>query len=240
MNKEVRLKVEMGTHALEFSVAHPDTEPAMQATVSKLEQLLEQVNEAAVQQRDGVIQARAAAALKHELRRKMLDVGIAHLAEVGRAAARERQELGKTFRFNPEATTLVAFRTAARSMLAAADEHQETLAKFGKVQSMVDELKQQLDQFEAALKQASDGRSSHVAATIQLRAVSQEIVRTVRVMDGRNRQRFADDPQLLGAWLNVSTVHGRSRGGSDVAAAPSDGAPPGRGRSTAGRVTGSP
>ena len=40
MNREVRLKVEMGTHALEFSVAHPDTEPGMQGAVSKLEQLL--------------------------------------------------------------------------------------------------------------------------------------------------------------------------------------------------------
>jgi hypothetical protein len=33
----------------------------------------------------------------------------------------------------------------------------------------------------------------------QLRVVSSEIVRTARLMDARNRQRFAEDGQLLGS-----------------------------------------
>jgi len=225
MNKEVRLKVEMGTHALEFSVARPDTEPGMQGAVSKLEQLLEQVNDAAVEQRDGLIQVHAASALKQELRRKVLEVGIAHMAEVGRAAARERQELGNAFRFNPGATTFRTFLTAGRSMAAAAEAHKEILVKFGLVQSVLDEFKEQLGQFEAAMTQGNDGRSAHIGATVELRAVAQEIVRTIRVMDGRNRQRFANDPQLLGAWLNASTVHGRSRAGSDAPATPAESGP---------------
>jgi hypothetical protein len=155
----------------------------------------------------------------------MLAVPIAHLAEVGRAAAREEQALGKTFRFKPDATTFLAFRTAARGMAAAAQEHKETLTKFGLVQSVLDEFGRLLDQFDAAITQGNDGRAAHVGATLELRAVAQEIVRTVRVMDGRNRQRFADDAQLLGSWLNASTVHGRSRAGSDAPPAPEAGPP---------------
>ncbi len=34
-------------------------------------------------------------------------------------------------------------------------------------------------------------------------------------MDGRNRQRFADDGQLLGSWIGASTVLGKSRGGTE-------------------------
>lgn len=43
------------------------------------------------------------------------------------------------------------------------------------------------------------------------RRVAQEIVRTVRVMDGRNRQRFAEEGQLLGSWISASTVLGKTR-----------------------------
>jgi hypothetical protein len=59
MNRQVRLKIGMGTHALEFTVAQPDTEPAMQSAAAKLDQLLKQANEAAVRQRDGLIQVHA-------------------------------------------------------------------------------------------------------------------------------------------------------------------------------------
>jgi hypothetical protein len=53
--------------------------------------------------------------------------------------------------------------------------------------------------------------------------VPSEIVRTVRVMDGRNRQRFADDAQLLGSWISASRVLGKaSRTGPDVVVPGSD------------------
>ena len=137
-------------------------------------------------------------------------VPIAHLAEVGRAAAREEHELGKTFRFKPGASTFLAFRTAARGMASSAETHRETLAKYGLAPSVLDEFVQMLDQFDAAVALGIEGKTAHVGATRELRAVSSEIVRTVRVMDGRNRQRFAEDGQLLGSWISASTVLGRS------------------------------
>ncbi len=52
----------------------------------------------------------------------------------------------------------------------------------------------------------TSGRSKHVGATRELKTIATEIVQTVRVLDGRNRQRFQDDGQLLAAWINASTV----------------------------------
>jgi hypothetical protein len=46
-------------------------------------------------------------------------------------------------------------------------------------------------------------------------------------MDGRNRQRFQNDEQLLRAWISASTVLGRPRGGEVSAPAPEDVAPGG-------------
>jgi hypothetical protein len=214
MNAESRRKIEMGTRALEFSRAHPDTEPGMATTAARLEQLLARAIETATVQRDGLVHVHAAAARKEELRRQMRDVPIAHLAEVGRAAAREEHELGKTFTFKPGASTSFAFRTAARSMASSAQEHRELLAKYGLAQSVLDQFVQTLDQFDAAVALGHEGRTAHVGATRELRAVATEIVRTVRVMDGRNRQRFAEDDQLLGSWISASTVLGIPRPGT--------------------------
>ena len=113
--------------------AHPDTEPGTAVVVTRLEQLVARAEDTATAQRNGMIHVRAASARKEELRREMLAVPIAHLAEVGRAAAREEHELGKTFRFKPGASTFLAFRTAARGMASAAETHREVLAKHGLV-----------------------------------------------------------------------------------------------------------
>jgi hypothetical protein len=213
MNAESRRKIEMGARALEFSRAHPDTESGTATGVTRLEQLVARAEDTATAQRDGLIHVRAASARKAELRRAMLAVPIAHLAEVGRAAAREEHELGKTFRFKPGASTFLAFRTAARGMASAAQTHRELLAKHGLSQSVLDEFVQMLDQFDAAVALGNEGRTAHVGATRELKAVASEIVRTVRVMDGRNRQRFAEEEQLLGSWISASTVLGtRGRG----------------------------
>jgi hypothetical protein len=221
MNAESRRKIEMGNSALKFTGAHPDTDPGAAPAVAKLGQLVERADELAAAQRDGMIHVRAAAARKVELRREMLAVPIAHLAQVGAVAAREDHELGKTFRFKPGASTFLAFRTAARGMASAAEAHKETLAKHGLVPSVLEELGRMLDEFDAAVALGSDGRVAHLGATRELKAVAQEIVRTVRVMDGRNRLRFADDGELLGSWLGASRVlRGRRAGTEGGAAAP--------------------
>jgi hypothetical protein len=166
MNAQSRRKIEMGTRALEFSRAHPDTEPGTAAAVAKLEQLVARANEVAAAQRDGLIHARAAEA------------------------------------------------------------HQEVLAKHGLSASVLEQFGQMLDQFDTAVALGNDGRTAHVGATRELRAVAQEIARTVRVMDGRNRQRFAEDGQLLGSWIGASRVLGGRRAGTVGGPAVADGEAP--------------
>jgi hypothetical protein len=213
MNAESRRKIEMGARALKFTVTHPDTEPSSAAVVVKLEGLVTRANEQATAQRDGFIQVRAASARKAELRRAMLEVPIAHLADVGEVAAREQHELDKVFRFRPGASTFLAFRAAARGMASAAKTHKDVLAKHGLSAPVLEEFDRMLDQFDGAVEAGNDGRTAHLGATRELETVAQEIVRTVRVMDGRNRQRFAEEEQLLGSWISASTVLGtRGRG----------------------------
>ena len=81
------------------------------------------------EQRAGLIDVHAAALEKRRLRREMLIGPIAHMAEVGRRASREKHELKTTFRFKPSRGTYVGLQTAGRDMLAEARTHQELLAK---------------------------------------------------------------------------------------------------------------
>lgn len=203
----------MGTRALEFIRAHPDSEPGTATAVARLEQLLARAATSATVQREGLIKVHAAAAQKRVLARAMRDIPIAHLATVGEAAARDEPELGKTFRFRPTAATSFAFRTAARSMAGAAEEHRELLVKHGLSESVLAQFLELLDQYDAAVALGHEGRTAHVGATREIKAGGLEIARTVRLMDGRTRQRFAQDEQLLGSWINASTVLGtRGRG----------------------------
>ena len=89
------------------------------------------------------------------------------------------------------------------------------LAKHGLSQWVLDQFVQMLDQFDEAVALENDGRTAHVGATRELRAMASEIVQTVRVMDGRNRQRFAEDGQLLGSWISASTVLGTPQPGTE-------------------------
>jgi hypothetical protein len=214
MNADARRRIEMGNRALEFSHTHPDSEPGTADVVARLEQLIARANDTATAQRNGLIQVRAAAAQKEKLRREM-QVPIEHLAEVGRAAAREEHELGKTFRFRPGAETHLAFRNAARGMATAAHEHRDVLVKYGLSQSVLDGFVKQLDEFDEAVLLGYEGRAAHVGATRALQAVSGEIFRLVRVMNARNLLRLAGDEQLLGSWISASTVLGRPQPGQD-------------------------
>ena len=214
----------MGRRALEFCVAHPDTEPGTATVVTRLEQLVARAEDTATAQRNGLLQVGAASERKRELRRSMRAGPIAHLSQVGRAAAREEHELGNAFRSSkPGSNTYLSFGTAARSMAAAAEAGKEVLLRHGLSQPVLDEFAGMLEQYDAAVALGNEGRTAHVGATRELRGAGREIARTVRVMDARNRQRFAGDGQLLGSWISASTVLGVPRPGSE----PEEGTPAG-------------
>ena len=121
----------------------------------------------------------------------MRQAHLSHLAEVAKVAAKEVPELAQKLVLKPGTSTYLAFRTAARGMAAEAESQKEVLVKHGLVESVLVDLNQSLDQFDAAVDQGTAGRQAHVGASAELNAVADEIVQIVRVMDGLNRYRFA-------------------------------------------------
>ena len=212
MNGVDRRTIQMGTSADTFSDANPDTDAGYVSAAGKLKGLVKDALDAASAQRQGTIAKHNASEKKEQLRRAMLSGPIAHLSQVGKVAAREEPGFGNSFRFKPSAKTYLALQTAARTMLADAQTHRELLVKHGLAESVLERFGQLLDQFDAALAEGDAARKRHIGATADLRALSAHIRETVRVMDGRNRQRFQGDAQLLASWIASRTIVGTPRG----------------------------
>jgi hypothetical protein len=222
MEAKSRRKLEMGTRALDFSRAHPDASPGYTAAVTRLEERLARGEQLASQQREGLLEVRAATARKLELRRAMRQAHLSHLAQVAKVAAREVPELAQKLVLRPGPTTYLAFRTAARGMAAEAQNQKEVLVKHGLVETVLDNLVQALDQFDAAVEQGAGGRQAHVGASAELKAVADEVVQIVNVMDGLNRYRFMNDAELLAAWESASNVLAPPRSGTSTKPAPGE------------------
>ncbi|HKT60455.1 MAG TPA: hypothetical protein VJQ46_10400 [Gemmatimonadales bacterium] len=213
-----------------FNEVHPDSDAGHAVLEARLKEVRVQMDDAAAVQRAGLIDVHTSALEKRRLRREKLAGPIAHVSEVGRLAAKDHPELVGKLRYRPSGTSFLAHRTAAASMLAEAKANKEVLAKYGLSEAVLEVFEALLDQFDAAVKLGSDGRGKHKGATQRLTALAQEGGRIVRAMDARNRYRFKDDEQLLGAWTSASTVHGRAvtGSGSGPAEPPAGGTGPGQ------------
>jgi hypothetical protein len=212
MRAEVSRIYDMGTRVGSFSDAEPDTDPGQAQSVAEVKRLVEQMKVAAAAQRTGLIDRRAGAAEKANLRREILAGPVTHLAQVGRRAARDVHEVGQDFQRKPSKGTYVAFLTASRTMQGKAEQHKAVLLKYGMSEPVQAQLGELLDRFDAAVLLGNNGRTAHKGATQQLEALAAELASVVRTMDARNRQRFAGNAQLLASWVSASTVLGGRRG----------------------------
>ncbi len=222
MDAKSRRKIQMGQSALQFSRSHPDTSAGYLAALAWLADRLARADQVAAQQMDGLSDVRGAAERKSELRRVLKNAHLAHVAQVGKVAAREVPEFAQKLVFRPGTQTHLAFRTAARAMAAEAQTHKEVLIKHGLSETVLDNLVQALDQFDAAVEQGLEGRRAHVGASAELRSLANEIVQVVRVMDGLNRYRFNSDAELLAAWESASNVAGPPKPGAPAKPAPGE------------------
>ena len=219
----------MGENAAGFSRVHPDESQGYQAVLSGVEEKLARGKQVAADQRSGLLGVRAAAARKLELRRTMREGHLAHLAQVARAAGREAPEVARKFMFRPGMNTYTAFQTTARAFVTEAEAHRELLVRYGLVESVLTELRQSLDQFDAAMVSGAEARAAHVRASAELRRLADEVVQGVRVLDGFNRVRFRGTPEVLAAWLSISNTTEPSHGKTEPEAglrsggAPQDG-----------------
>jgi hypothetical protein len=211
MKANVRRIIEMSKRVLNFSKAHPDPSQGYSAALARLEKAVAEADVLAARQRDGINASRAATGQKRALRRKIRRTQLVHLARVAESAADEVPELAEKFRLTREAVPYLAFRTAARGMSAEAQSQKELLVKHGLLDSVLESLSHNLDDFDRAVEQGTDARRAHVGASAELDALAEELTQVVRLMKGISQSRFADDADALAQWQSASNVIGPPR-----------------------------
>ena len=206
MNAKSRRKLEMGKRALGFSRAHPDQSVGYTAAVDRLADRLQAGDQLALQQRDGLLEVRAASQVKRELKKTLAQAHLRHLAQAARLAGKEAPAIAQKFAVPATKLPYASFRTAAGAVVTEAETNADLLRKYGLAEPVVASLKSTLDQFDAAVERGSVGRRTHVGASSDLDNVAAEVVALVGLIDGMNRIRFAGEPEVLAEWENVSDV----------------------------------
>ena len=228
MDARSRRRIEMGANAAEFSRRHPNESPGYQAVLSGLDGMLAQAKVALATQRTNLLAVHANAVAKLELEATMRQSHLAHISQVAKRAGSEVREVPHEFVFKPGTDSHVGFQTTAWGFLTQAEARRDLLVRHGLVESVLDELRQSLDEFDAAMVGGAEARAAHVRASAELRRLANEVVQVVRVLDRFNRVRFRDLPDALAEWRSVSNV-AESRGkkepedGEGSGGAPEDG-----------------
>ena len=80
------------------------------------------------------------------------------------------------------------------------------LARYGLADRLLDDLAAALDAFDRTVVETNEGLRAHVGARAELKAVSDEIMRLVAMLDGLNRYRFSGNAELQAAWESAKKV----------------------------------
>ncbi|PYS49274.1 MAG: hypothetical protein DMF68_10495 [Acidobacteria bacterium] len=96
--------------------------------------------------------------------------------------------------------------TAARMYAADALPLKAEFIKRGLQPTFLDDLNEDIEAFEEALRQRTQGRETHVNATATIDDLIEQGMKIVRQLDPIMRNLFEDNPGKLAAWLSASHV----------------------------------
>jgi hypothetical protein len=204
MNAVVRRQLEMAKRCRGFLRDHPTDGAGAKAALDRLEELIRRAEELSAKQRNGVAVARSATTKRRVLRETLLGGLVRYLVAVGAVADMKDQ-----FRL-PKKLPHETFLTTVKSLLVTAEAQQELLVSKGMSETLLEDLRKGVSEFEASLEASRQGRRDHVGASHDLETIGSAIVGVMRVLDGLVRYRFRGDAELMGAWQSARNVVGPS------------------------------
>jgi hypothetical protein len=197
----------MAGRVRDFLRAHKTDAVGEGLGLAKLEGLIGRAEALDTQQRAGVVTFHASTKHRKGLRRELLSTLLLYLRALGGLGDAER---GETLQFElpPSNTSYQALLTTGRDMWERATGQKDVLLARGMPPALLDDLAATLDGVAQTIEATRAGRRDHVGASADLAAVSAEIKKQVRALDGMVRYRFGDNAELMGAWRSARNVLG--------------------------------
>jgi hypothetical protein len=213
MNRRSNSQLNMGIRALEFSQANPIESPGFATTRKQLEEQVALARQLAEEQQQGITEVRGATGTKERLKRAIRRNHLIHFEGVAIRAASEVPEVVTKFDLPRLPIRGLDFRAAARTMVEAAEQQKELLAKHGLMDEIVISTRGLLDQYDQAVERGAEGRRIHIGASAKLKTATGGIVELVNVLNGMYRFHFANDSGQLASWVAASNIIGPPRSG---------------------------
>jgi hypothetical protein len=201
----------MAVRVRDFSRAHPSTDANYAAVLGQVEERIARMEALAKQQQDGTVTAHASTVRRKVLRRRLHHELLRHLVTVADIAAGEQPGLAERYALPNGHATNEAFRTLARRLLVQGQAEQAVLAKHGLADKLLDDLAAAVEEFDGSVSQSNAGRRERVGAVADLKAVSDEVMQLVEMLDGLNRYRLAGNAELMAGWESARNVVAEAR-----------------------------
>jgi hypothetical protein len=196
----------MATSVRAFSRAHPSADTSYTVVLDRLDGSIVRIEELAKQQEGGYASKHSAAIRRSDLRSRLQSGLLRYLVTAADDVGTEAPAVAERFRLPSTSATHAVFRAQVSEMLDQARGNQEILVKHGMSATLLDELDAAIKEFDASLAETDDGKQSHVAARAEMKALGDEIMRLVGMLDGFNRYRFHRDPELIVAWESAKRI----------------------------------
>lgn len=210
----------MAERVRDFSRAHPSTDVTYAPVLGKLEERIARMEAVAKQQQGGLLTTHASVVRRRVLRRRLHHELLRHLVTVAEVAAAADPTLEERFHLPHWNATNEAFRVFARKMLEQGQAQGELLAQHGLAEKLLEDLAAAVNDFDASVADSNEGRRDHVGARAELKAVSDEVMQIVGMLDGLNRYRFSGNAELKAAWESARKVVSGPRAAESVVPTP--------------------
>jgi hypothetical protein len=200
MNRIISRRLEMAVRVRDFSDTHPSADASFVTVLGRLKEGINRIVELSGQQVGGFLSKHSSSLRRRDIRRKLRDGLLRHLVTVAEDASATKPELRARFELPAHNLSHVRFQAVVRKMLEQGEAEREVLVKHGLSDTLLTDLATAVAEFDASVAETNSGRLGHILASAELRAVGDEVVQLVGMMDGLNRYRFQKEPQLLVAW----------------------------------------
>lgn len=206
MRTSFRRQLSMAERSLAFERDNPAADPVHVALVDKVATLLGEVH--ALHRAAGVGDdgERLARARRTSLRRRIRP-RLQHLSRVARMAE-DTARLQSPYRAPDFGAPNQEFIAIAARYVAMLPADLEALTAAGLGAGFLEALTTLVEEYQAQSGVVDERRGDHVRSRASLEAMLGEALSLLRVLDGLNAIRFAEEPGLLAEWRSARNVFG--------------------------------
>ncbi|MEW6738170.1 MAG: hypothetical protein AB1489_43250, partial [Acidobacteriota bacterium] len=208
---EVR-RYQMLTRVRDFLAARPNafsTDSLGGELTSTIRMVVDNLTNHAVAQSSGTSEARKGSISK-AVARAALREDLQAIRRTARAIALDSPEVIEKFRI-PRSNSDQLLLNTARAFLADATPLAQEFLRYEIPANFLDDLKQDIADFEQAINTFNAGTETQVSATAAIDDTMDKGINAVRKLDPIIRNKYRDDPALLSAWISASHTERASR-----------------------------